>query len=115
MSGIFKFCSDEGAVGYGKHVWSAETGLLQVCHARIANVEIPNSKCIRYSLQYIYGVGDTSAQKILQSASIDPTKRTYELSEEELGNIRDQLENFIVEGDLRRTVSMNIKRYVTAK
>lgn len=102
-------------MGYGKHVWSAETGLLQVCHARIANVEIPNSKCIRYSLQYIYGVGDTSAQKILQSASIDPTKRTYELSEEELGNIRDQLENFIVEGDLRRTVSMNIKRYVTAK
>eukprot|EP00892_Ulva_mutabilis_P003497 jgi/Ulvmu1/1519/UM011_0249.1 len=83
---------------------------LQVCHARVANVEIPNSKCIRYSLQYIYGIGDTSSQKILQSASIDPTKRTYELSEEEIASIRDELDNFIVEGDLRRTISMNIKR-----
>ena len=83
---------------------------MQVCRARIANVEVPNNKCIRYSLQYIYGVGDTTAQKILSATNIDPTKRTYQLAEEELASIRDELENYTTEGDLRRTVVMNIKR-----
>lgn len=85
--------------------------LVQVCHARIANVEVPNNKCIRYSLQYIYGVGDTTAQKILAATNVDPTKRTYQLAEDELASIRDELENYTTEGDLRRIVVMNIKRY----
>jgi small subunit ribosomal protein S13 len=76
-------------------------------------VEIPNNKCIRYSLQYIFGVGDTTACTILKATNVDPTKRTYQLSEEELASIRDELENFVVEGDLRRTVNMNIKRSVS--
>ena len=83
---------------------------MQICHARIANVEVPNNKCIRYSLQYIYGVGDPTAQKILAATNIDPAKRTYQLAEEELASIRDELDNYTTEGDLRRMVNMNIKR-----
>lgn len=55
-------------------------------------------------------MGDTTAQKILASTNIDPAKRTYQLAEEELASIRDELENYTTEGDLRRMVSMNIKR-----
>lgn len=87
-----------------------QRGVAQLCRARVANVEIPNQKCIRYSLQYVYGVGDTTAVSILKNVAIDPTKRTHALSEEELTQIRDELENFTVEGDLRRSVRMNIKR-----
>lgn len=83
---------------------------MQVCQARIANVEVPNNKCIRYSLQYIYGVGDATAQKVLSATDIDPTKRTYQLAEEEIASIRDELENYTTEGDLRRIRNMNIKR-----
>ena len=83
---------------------------IQVCHARVANVEIPNNKCIRYSLQYIYGIGDTTAQKILAATDIEPTRRTYDLSEENLAQIRDELDNYVTEGDLRRTTNLNIKR-----
>jgi small subunit ribosomal protein S13 len=83
---------------------------VQVCHARIANVEVPNNKCIRYALQYIYGVGDTTAQKVLNAVNIDFTRRTYDLSEDEVSLIRDELENYMIEGDLRRTVNLNIKR-----
>jgi small subunit ribosomal protein S13 len=90
------------------------TCLMQICQARIANVEVPNNKCIRYSLQYIYGVGDPTAQKILAATGIDPAKRTYQLAEEELASIRDELENYTTEGDLRRIVNMNIKRYAGA-
>ena len=85
-------------------------GALQVCAARIANVEIPNNKCIRYSLQYVYGIGDKTAVDILRQVDIDATKRTYTLSEDELGKIRDEVEQYVVEGDLRRVVGMNIKR-----
>lgn len=81
-----------------------------MCRARVANVEIPNSKCIRYSLQYVYGIGDTTAKKILSAANVDFTRRTYDLSDEELAVIRDEVENYTVEGDLRRTVNLNIKR-----
>jgi ribosomal protein S13 len=81
-----------------------------LCGARVANVEIPNNKCIRYSLQYIFGVGDMTAQQILAATSVDPTRRTYELSEDDLASIRDEVEKLVVEGDLRRTISLNIKR-----
>lgn len=81
-----------------------------VCQARVANIEIPNNKCIRYSLQYIFGVGDKTAQQILAATNVDPARRTYELSEDDLSSIRDEVEKYVVEGDLRRTVSLNIKR-----
>lgn len=154
---------------------------MQVCRARIANVEIPNSKCIRcgtgmraclrrhnhglptrvkasaqpctagsvarslqhcarltaprrkvaatviccgpelrrahrtsrarrYSLQYVFGVGDTTACKILQAVQIDPTRRTYDLNEDELAALREEVETYTVEGDLRRQIALNIKR-----
>lgn len=85
-----------------------------MCQARIANVEVPSNKCVRYSLQYIYGVGDTTACKVLTATNIDYTRRTYDLTEDELATIRDELDNYMIEGDLRRTVSLNIKRCALA-
>ena len=77
--------------------------------ARIKGVEIPNEKKIKISLTYIYGIGRTTAMKILGAVKVDPEKRTKDLSNEELGKIRDELGNYVTEGDLRREVSMNIK------
>ncbi len=77
--------------------------------ARIKGVEIPNEKKIVVSLTYIYGVGQKTAEKIMDAVKIDPNKRTKDLSNDELGKIRDELGKYITEGDLRREVSMNIK------
>ena len=77
--------------------------------ARIKGVEIPNEKKVKISLTYIYGIGQTTAMKILDAVKVDPEKRTKDLSNEELGKIRDELGNYVTEGDLRREVSMNIK------
>ncbi len=78
--------------------------------ARIAGVDIPNEKNIVTSLQYIYGIGLTTAQKICAAAKVEEGKRVKDLSDEELTAIRNELLNYTVEGDLRREVSMNIKR-----
>ena len=79
--------------------------------ARIAGVDLPREKQIQISLQYLYGVGITTAKKICAAAQLDPTKRTKDLTEEELHRIREELEkSYKVEGDLRREVSLNIKR-----
>ncbi len=79
--------------------------------ARIAGVDLPREKQIQISLQYLYGIGSTSAQKICATAQLDPTKRTKDLSEDEIHRIRETLEQgYKVEGDLRREVSLNIKR-----
>jgi hypothetical protein len=64
----------------------------------------------RYSLQYVYGIGDTTAQKILSEVGIEPTCRTYKLTEDELTSLRDEVEKYTVEGDLRRQIALNIKR-----
>merc|ERR1711976_114260 len=80
---------------------------LQVQAARVAGVEIPNKKRIETSLTYIYGIGPTTAKVILESTNID-NKRTYDLSEEELTTLRAEVENFTVEGDLRRYNILNI-------
>ncbi len=77
--------------------------------ARIKGIEIPNEKKIKISLTYIYGIGQVKALKILEAAKIDPEKRTKDLSNEELGLIRDEVSKHTTEGDLRREVSMNIK------
>ena len=79
--------------------------------ARIAGVDLPREKQIQISLQYLYGVGITTAKKICATAQLDPTKRTKDLTEDELHRIRETLEqSYKVEGDLRREVSLNIKR-----
>ncbi len=79
--------------------------------ARIAGVDIPRNKRVEISLTYIYGIGKTSSQKILAQTGIDPNTRVQDLSEGEVGQLRQAIdESFIVEGDLRREVTMNIKR-----
>lgn len=79
--------------------------------ARIAGVDIPNEKCIEVSLTYIYGIGRTSARKICEKTSIDPTRKVKDLSEDETIKIRSVIENeYKVEGALRGEVSFNIKR-----
>ena len=77
--------------------------------ARIKGVDIPNDKQIGTSLTYIYGIGRNLSQTILKAVNIDPTRRVKDLSEEELNIIRDEISNYVVEGDLRRDVNMNIK------
>ena len=79
--------------------------------ARIAGVDLPKHKHIAYSLPYLYGIGRKLAFDICARTGIDPTKRTEELTEQEVKQIRDLLESdYTVEGDLRREVQMNIKR-----
>ena len=79
--------------------------------ARLAGVDLPNNKRIEIGLTYIYGIGLKSSQKILAQAGVNPDTRVKDLSEDELGAIRKILDTeYMVEGDLRREVSLNIKR-----
>lgn len=79
--------------------------------ARIAGVDLPNDKRVEIGLTYIYGIGRTSARAILEEAGINPDTRVKDLTEDEAGKIRKIIDNdYMVEGDLRREVSMNIKR-----
>lgn len=79
--------------------------------ARIAGVDIPREKRVAIALTYIYGVGRATAVKILKQADINPDTRVKDLAEQEVSRIREILEgNYVVEGDLRRELSMNIKR-----
>jgi small subunit ribosomal protein S13 len=79
--------------------------------ARISGVDIPRDKRTVISLTYIYGIGKTTSEKIMESTNIDPSKRVKDLDEAELARLRDFIDrNYIVEGDLRREVNMNIKR-----
>lgn len=79
--------------------------------ARIAGVDIPNDKRVVISLTYIFGIGRTSAEKILSKIDIDPSRRVKDLTEEETIKIRNLIENdYKVEGSLRTEISYNIKR-----
>ena len=79
--------------------------------ARIAGVDLPNNKRVEIGLTYIYGIGLASSKKILEEAKINPDTRVKDLSEDELGAIRKIIDSeYITEGDLRREVSLNIKR-----
>lgn len=79
--------------------------------ARIAGVNIPTQKRVEIALTYIFGIGQTSSRKILAAAGVDPNTRVKDLSEDEVTKIRGIIDNdFRVEGDLRREVTMNIKR-----
>jgi len=79
--------------------------------ARIAGVDIPRNKRVEISLTYIFGIGKTTSQKILAQTGVDPDTRVQDLSEGEVSQLRQAIdESLIVEGDLRREVAMNIKR-----
>ena len=81
--------------------------------ARIAGVDIPNQKRVEIALTYIYGIGRKSAKDILVKTGIDPDTRSTDLTEEQIAKLRDEIENnYVVEGDLRRDVALNIKRLV---
>jgi small subunit ribosomal protein S13 len=78
--------------------------------ARIAGIDIPREKRVVISLTYIFGVGKTTAQKVLKEAGVSEDTRVRDLTEDELGKIRKAMDAFTIEGDLRRETSLNIKR-----
>jgi small subunit ribosomal protein S13 len=79
--------------------------------ARIAGVDLPRRKAVRFALRYIYGIGDSTARKICKQAGVPEQKKVDELSDSDVKAIRDAIEAGIkVEGDLRREVQQNIKR-----
>ena len=81
--------------------------------ARIAGVDLPRNKQARIALTYIYGIGQPRALKILGSANVETTKKIQDLSEDEVNRIRQVIENEAsVEGDLRKDISMHIKRLI---
>ncbi len=79
--------------------------------ARIAGVDLPREKRVEIGLTYIYGIGRKSANDILEKAQVNPDVRVKDLTEDEAGRIRKIIDQeYVVEGDLRREVSLNIKR-----
>jgi small subunit ribosomal protein S13 len=79
--------------------------------ARISGVDIPREKRVVISLTYIHGIGPTSAKQVVESAGVSPDTRTRDLTEDEVNRLREVIDRrYKVEGDLRREVSMNIKR-----
>ena len=81
--------------------------------ARIAGVDLPREKRVEIGLTYIFGIGRTSSQKILEQTGINPDTRIRDLTEDEVSKLREAIDKeFKVEGDLRREVSLNIKRLI---
>ena len=81
--------------------------------ARISGIDLPKDKPIWVALQRIYGIGTTSSQRILAASGIEPGLRVKELSEEQVGQIRDVIDKqYKVEGDLRREIQSNIRRLI---
>ena len=78
--------------------------------ARIAGVDLPREKRVEVGLTYIYGIGLSSAQKILKEAGVNPDTRVKDLTGDQEQAIRKAMEGYVVEGDLRREVALNIKR-----
>lgn len=81
--------------------------------ARISGVDLPRDKRIEVALTYIFGIGLSTSQDILRKAGVNPDTRTKDLTEDELARLREEIDrNRQVEGDLRRSVAMNIKRLI---
>lgn len=79
--------------------------------ARIAGVDLPRNKRIEVGLTYIFGIGRSASNRVLRAVNVEPNKKTDQLSEDEVVKIRDHIEkNMAVEGELRRTIGMNVKR-----
>lgn len=97
-------------------LWSAEETRNHIAGgvnslARIAGVDLPREKRVEVGLTYIYGIGLSSSQKILKETGVNPDTRVKDLTEEEVGKIRDAIDKgYQVEGDLRREVALDIKR-----
>ena len=85
--------------------------------ARIAGVNVPDKKRAVIALTYIHGIGRTKAREILDTCKIERTKRMFDLTEDELNQIRAEIDTdkYVIEGDLRREISMNIKRLMDMK
>lgn len=82
---------------------------------RIAGIDLPEQKKVRFSLCYIFGIGLTRADQVLKEANVDPDKRTRDLTSDEINRIQRIIERFPTEGDLRRMVSENIDRLKRVK
>jgi small subunit ribosomal protein S13 len=81
--------------------------------ARIAGVDVPREKRVVIALTYIYGIGRSTSEQILEATQIDPNIRVRDLDENQVNRLREYIDrNHVVEGDLRREVSMNIKRLI---
>lgn len=80
--------------------------------ARIAGVDLPRNKRVVVGLTYVYGIGRTRSEAILEKTGVDPTTRIRDLTEDEVGLLRDAIGDYTVEGDLRREVQLNIKRLI---
>ena len=81
--------------------------------ARIAGIDLPKDKRVEIGLTYIYGIGQKSAASILKNTGVNPDTRIKDLSDDDVAKLREYIDkNAIVEGDLRRTVALNIKRLV---
>lgn len=79
--------------------------------ARISSVDLPNNKRVEIGLCYIYGIGRSRSNEILAKTGVNPDTRVRDLTEEDVAKLRDVIENdYVVEGDLRRDVALNIKR-----
>ena len=77
--------------------------------ARIKGVDIPNDKQVETSITYIYGIGRNLAKKIVNDAKVEGSKRVKDLNNDELTRLREEVSKYMVEGDLRREINMNIK------
>lgn len=77
---------------------------------RISGTDIPDNKKVEYSVRYFYGIGPTNAYQLLDKANIDPGLRVKDLNDDQISRLTKALESFVVEGDLKREVSTNIKR-----
>ncbi|WP_282925568.1 30S ribosomal protein S13 [Helcococcus kunzii] len=78
--------------------------------ARISGVDLPREKRVEIGLTYIFGIGRSRSNQILSDAGVNPDTRVKDLTESELSAIREQIDKYTLEGDLRRDISMNIKR-----
>ncbi|MFT8229809.1 MAG: 30S ribosomal protein S13 [Enterobacterales bacterium] len=80
--------------------------------ARIAGINIPDNKSISIALTTIYGIGISSAKKIYSSTNIDKYTKIKDLTESQIEKLRSSINNFVIEGDLRRSITLNIKRLI---
>ena len=80
--------------------------------ARISGIDLPKEKRVEIGLTYIYGIGRTSSNQILAKAGVNPDTRVKDLTDDEVARIRDAMEGYVVEGDLRRNVALDIKRLI---
>lgn len=80
--------------------------------ARIAGVDLPNEKRVEIGLTYIFGIGLSTSKKILTATGVNPDIRVRDLTEEDVQKLRNEIDNYDVEGDLRRDVALDIKRLI---